>query len=131
MKERILIGTPTAILLAFVAIFIALAAGITAGQCVDHPVGRTAVRFDNQTSRELAFFIDDSDEMIFAPRTISPPIEVTPGEHLLRARGYVNGEPVWVWVRNHVPRGKLCTWIVEDPATSPSARKEYFVPSTQ
>lgn len=61
-------------------------------QCVDHPEGR----------------------MIFPPKTISPPLEVEPGVHLLRAMAIIDGRPEWVSVENEIPRGQVCTWTVED-----------------
>lgn len=84
-------------------------------QCVSHPRGRTALRFSNQSRHELAFFIDDSDEIVLAPKATTPPLEVEPGEHMLRARAMIRGQAVWVWTVNEVPRGQICTWSVHDP----------------
>ena len=87
----------------------------TAAQCVDNPSGRTAVRLDNQTKYDLVFGIDDDDKGIVPSRRQSPEWDVEPGIHLLIVGTVREGKAVWVWTNNEVPKGQLCTWIVEDP----------------
>lgn len=87
-------------------------------QCVEHPEKKTALVFDNQTSFDLTFFVDEDEKGVsVASRTASNELEVEPGEHLLRARAVVKGQSVWVWIINEVPAGHLCTWTITDPST--------------
>jgi hypothetical protein len=85
-------------------------------QCVKDPEKRTALRFNNETSLELTFFVDDDEEGVgVASRAVSRDLEVEPGEHLLRARAVIRGESFFVWVVNEVPLGQVCTWTITDP----------------
>lgn len=85
-------------------------------QCVDHPEKKTALKFINETRVELTFFVDEDEEGLIVPsRTVSDEIPVEAGEHMLRAKAMVRGEPVWIWTVNDVPTGQLCVWTITDP----------------
>jgi hypothetical protein len=96
------------------------------GQCVPHPAERTAVRFENESSYELTFFVDEDETGVVVPsRTRSPEQPVEAGEHLFRARAIVAGAAVWVWMINEVPKGYVCTWTVTDPPKTVQKKKEW------
>jgi hypothetical protein len=93
-----------------------ITSAIIRGQCVDHPVGKTAVKFNNETRYDLTFFIDREPVGTFVPsKQMSEERPVPPGSHLLRAMAMVNGKEFWVWVINEIPSGQLCTWTLIDP----------------
>lgn len=89
------------------------------GQCVDHPAGRTALKFSNQTSYDLTFFVDDDEKTTVLAKTSSKEWEVRPGEHQLRARAVIPDQTLWVWSVNEVLKGQICTWTIEDPQPEP------------
>jgi hypothetical protein len=84
-------------------------------QCVISPDGMTALKFNNQSSYELTFFIDHDEKVTLAPKTASAEFPVEPGDHILRARATIAGVSVWASMGNSVPEGQVCTWTVEDP----------------
>ena len=84
------------------------------GQCVDHPAGRTALTFSNETSYDLTFFIDDDEKTTVLAKTSSKEWEVRPGEHQLRARAVIADQTPWVWSVNKVLEGQICTWTIEN-----------------
>jgi hypothetical protein len=126
LNRRIFIGLMAIVLTAVYST-------VLSAQCVDHPAGKTAVKFNNETSYELTFFIDEAEAGVTVPsKTSSAEQEVTPGEHLLRALGTVDGQFVWVWVVNDVPRGQVCTWTLLDPEAAqrgPIDRYRTLIPS--
>lgn len=93
-------------------------------QCVDHPLGKTALKFGNQTRYELTFFIDLEEIGIAVPsKKLSADREVDPGEHLLRAMARIENQTLWVWAMNDVPAGQICTWTIDDPKSGMATRK--------
>lgn len=97
-------------------VVLALAAGahLTA-QCVDDPSGKTAVKLSNQTKHDLVLGIDDENKGMVPSHKESPEWEVEPGNHLLIAGAIVEGRPYWVWVKNEISKGQICTWTIADP----------------
>jgi hypothetical protein len=104
------------------------------GQCADHPDKRTAVKFSNESSFELTFFVDEDEDGVIVPAgAVSGETEVPPGEHLLRAKAVVRGQSFFVWTINEVPEGQVCTWTITDPSQrnanrieiSPLTRRKY------
>lgn len=85
------------------------------GQCVQHPNGNTAVRFHNDSSYEVSFFIDEGYSVKLRPGVTSSEFGLSPGEHLLSALADINGMQSWVHVANEFPAGYVCTWHVTDP----------------
>lgn len=97
----------------------------TSAQCIDHPYRKTAVKFGNETRFELTFYIDDDEKgVIVASGMVSNELEVSPGEHLFRARAVVAGKSFLVWVVNEVPEGQVCTWTITDPTTGSRSGQE-------
>ena len=112
--------------LAVLVIFLSCFLGVTArAQCFVHPNTNTALKFSNESSFDLAFFIDENEKGVFVRSLqLSGEIETTPGDHLLRARAVVKGKEFWVWSINEVPPGHICRWTVTDPPreTGPQTR---------
>jgi hypothetical protein len=105
-----------------ITILMWLFAAAGSAQCVDETAGRTGLRFSNQSSYGLTFFVDHENEGVFVQTgDVSSVREVTAGEHLLRARAEIGGVFFWVWVINEVPGGQICTWTVQDPPQSSSS----------
>jgi len=93
---------------------------LSQAQCTEHPLGKTAVKFNNETRRDLTFYIDRDETGMFVPsKQVSDEHSVIPGAHLLRAIAKVNDKEVWVWVINEIPAGQLCIWTVADPQFDP------------
>jgi hypothetical protein len=84
-------------------------------QCVDSADGRTALRFDNESSYEVTFYIDDTKIATMAPKTTSGEFYVVPGGHFLSASAATADGELWVFSLNVVPKGQVCTWHVTDP----------------
>lgn len=99
---------------------------VISGQCVDHPDNKTALVFNNESSYDLTFYVDDDEKATVRSRTMSGELEVEPGDHFLRARAIVRGRAFWVAVVNEVTKGKVCTWTVDDPDGQPSAVPDKF-----
>jgi len=96
-------------------------------QCVEHQDKTTALKFSNESSFELTFFVDDDEEGILVQSwTISEEIGVKPGGHLLRARAIAGGKSFWVGVINKVPKGQVCTWTITDPPEEPVAVRNQY-----
>ena len=89
------------------------------GQCVDHPAGRTALKFSNETSYDLTFFVDDDEKVTVRAKTSSKEWEVGPGKHQLRARAVLADQTLWVWSVNEVLKGQICTWTIEESQPEP------------
>lgn len=96
------------------------------GQCVDHPAGRTALNFSNQTSYDLTFFVDDDEKVTVRAKTSSNEWEVGPGEHQLRAGAVIADQTLWVWTVNEVLKGQICTWTIEEPQPEPARAKDKY-----
>lgn len=114
------------IMIAAAVICVTIGSGPALAQCRDHPAGLTAVRFVNESSYELTFFIDDDDKGTVAIGGASPEWEVYPGEHMLRAGAVIGDQALWVWVVNEVPRGQVCTWTITDPPLESSRYKTKY-----
>lgn len=85
------------------------------GQCVESPDGKTGVKFNNETSYELTFFVDEDEKVTLVPKTASDVFPAEAGEHIFRARAMIGGVAFWVFMDNEVPEKQICTWTVEDP----------------
>lgn len=114
------------IMIAGAVICLTICFGRAHGQCRDHPAGSTAVRFVNESSYELTFFIDDDDKGTVVIGGAGPEWEVYPGEHLFRAGAIIGDQALWVWVVNEVPRGQICTWTITDPPLESSRYKTEY-----
>lgn len=84
-------------------------------QCVKSSDGVTALKFSNESSYDLTFFIDHEEKVTLAPKTVSAEFPVVPGEHILRARVSIAEVSMWVYAGNEVPEGHVCTWTIDDP----------------
>ena len=89
---------------------------VASAQCLENPGKNTAIKFNNETSFDLTFFIDEDEKgAVVASGSESIEFQVEPGEHLLRARASLSGETLWVWTVNEIPAGHVCRWTVTDP----------------
>jgi hypothetical protein len=93
------------------------------GQCVEHPKGKTALIFSNESRHELTFFVDDELKTVLASGDKSEEFEVEPGEHLLRATAVLMGMNVSVQTVNPFPAGYVCTWTIENPKKAQQIQK--------
>lgn len=98
----------------FIAVFLIFGGAVFA-QCVQSQDGKTALKFSNESSYELTFFIDNDEKVTLSQKTISAEFPVEPGDHILRARAMIAGVAMWVYTGNEVPEGNVCTWTIEDP----------------
>jgi hypothetical protein len=119
-------STHISVIVLFIVAAIALVPHISA-QCAAHPQGKTALIFNNQSSYELTFYIDDDNQGITLPaKHASGALDVDDGEHLLRAAAIIDSQELWVWAINDVPAGQVCTWTVEDPPMLSAFRNVRF-----
>lgn len=96
-------------------LLILICAQCVQAQCVKSPNGTTALKFSNESSYDLTFFIDQDEKVTLTPKTVSTEFPVEPGEHILRARAMIAEVSMWVYTGNEVPEGHVCTWTIDDP----------------
>jgi len=97
-----------------IVVLVFLLAGCGFAQCTPDPEGSTAIRFNNESSREVRFFIDRTYACTLRTGEVSDKFEVKPGSYLLIGVTMIDGTETWVSVFNKVPAKNVCTWTVVD-----------------
>ena len=101
-----------------IALVLIAAPSVVRSQCELLADGITGLRFSNETSYNVIFYLEGDPVVTLEPHNMSEEYAVIPGRHHLAAVAVIGDVLLPIYYEADVPPGHLCTWTVADASSS-------------